>query len=51
MQSEGKAIPPPQEGESAPNIIQELDILFPSEPSKTSFSDLASLVERSTSDT
>jgi len=46
MRSEGKAIPPPQEGESAPNIIQELDIMFPSEPSKASFSDLASLAEK-----
>ena len=46
LRSEGRAIYAPQEGESAPNIIQELDALFPSEASQIPFSDLASLAEK-----
>lgn len=43
LRSEGRAIDPPQEGESTPNIIQELNTLF---PSNTSLSDLTSLAGR-----
>src|SRR5882757_3295636 len=46
LQSEGKITGAPQEGRSAPNIIQELDASFPSEPSGTSFSDLESLAQK-----
>ena len=49
--SEGKSTVTPQEGESAPNIIQELDALFPGDPSQTSFSDLGTLPQRFTSGT
>ena len=45
LRSEGKTIDDPQEGQSAPNIIQELNIQFPSDP-KTSFSDLANIAEK-----
>jgi hypothetical protein len=46
LRSEGRATGAPQEGESAPSIIQELDTSFPSEPSQISFSNLASLAEK-----
>lgn len=46
LQSEGQTIGAPQEGESAPNIIQELDTLFPAEPSQISFSSLESLAKK-----
>ena len=46
LRSEERVINAPKEGERAPNIIQELDALFPSEPPQASFSDLASLAEK-----
>ena len=46
LRSEGKTINAPQEGESAPNIIQELDSQFPSEPSHIPLSNLAGLAEK-----
>lgn len=46
LQSEGRAIAAPQEGESAPNIIQELDALFPDKPSQISFSYLENLATK-----
>jgi len=46
LQSEGSAIAAPQEGESTPNIIQELDALLPEDPSKISFSNLERLATK-----
>jgi hypothetical protein len=46
LHSEGKSTTPPQEGKSVPNIIQELDALFPAGPSQTSFSYLKSLANK-----
>ena len=46
LQSEGRTIDAPQEGESALNIIQELDALFPANPSESSFPDLESLAQK-----
>jgi len=46
LRSEGRVIAAPQEGESAPNIIQELDKLFPDKPSQISFSYLESLATK-----
>ena len=45
LRSEGRVIDAPQEGESAPNIIQELDSLFTAEPSQ-SFSALEILAKK-----
>lgn len=46
LQSEGKVVDAPQEGESAPNIIQELDALFPDTPSQLPFSELEKLATK-----
>jgi len=46
LRSEGRSVDAPQEGKSTPNIIQELDALFPAEPSKISFPDLESLATK-----
>lgn len=45
LQSEGKVIAAPKEGESAPSIIEELNALFPN-PQKISFSDLETLATK-----
>jgi hypothetical protein len=50
LQSEGRTITAPPEGESAPDIIQELDALFSNDPSQIPFSYLEALPQRFTSD-
>ena len=46
LQSEGRVNPAPQEGRSTPNMIEELDSLFPGDPSNISFSNLKDLATK-----